>query len=410
MTILFFIIALGSMPVMQFFNSPDNDNTFPVDTVYVLDETGLGINDFSALKEQNKKYKDVTFSPVTELKDLSSEEMQLVISKPADTFMIQFIASEEDGISEDDITKATPDFNEIFYKERMKALDITPEQDAVMQAKAESEITILSAEGTVDEKTEAVSQNQYYSFLFIIVLVVFLIAFSAETVSSSIALEKSNKLVESLMLCVKPSTLISGKVIGGLLTVILQVGIIIAGLFASAYLSMEIYNLDAPMLPKQMQDFLSQIEGHSWISLFIVFLFLLAGVVFFATLAGLFGAAVSSMEDLASGMQAYNILMILGAYSGIGISMMKLLGEQYNWVEKLLCFVPICAPFIVPINLLSGQISVLFALLSLLVQIGFILLLGAFVFRIYRAMLLYKGERLKIKSIIRLSKERTENQ
>jgi ABC-2 type transport system permease protein len=406
-TFLFVAIALASMPVLHFFDAGMADETFPVETVYVLDETGLGADDFTALSDLNDKYRDTSFPVVSERMALSPNEMQLVISNSGSAFVLQFISAEKEGISEEEINKVIPDFTEVFNQNRMTKLDITAEQNEIMQAKTESKITVLDSEGNLPAVSESISENQYFSFLGLIVFLIFIIAFSSETVSNSVVMEKSNKLVESLILLTEPSVLISGKVAACLVTVMIQVVLIAASFIASVFLSREIYHTETLELPGQVTDFLAQTHGLSPAFILIAVMFLLVGVVFYAILAGLFGAAVSNMEDLATGMPANNMLLVVSAYAAIGLNLTKRLDGQYDLIEGVLSFVPITAPFIVPINLLSGQTSIWFAILSLAAQIVFVILLAQFVFKVYRAMLLYKGERLKIGKILRLSKERT---
>ena len=124
---------------------------------------------------------------------------------------------------------------------------------------------------------------------------ILLIAFSAEIVSSSIVSEKSSKLVETLMLSAKPSSIIAGKVTGAMCTVVLE--LVAVGICAciSLFLTKVIFGLNTVIIPQQIQDFVKETSGLPLEKVCILFLFLLAGVCFYALLAGLFGAAISKI-------------------------------------------------------------------------------------------------------------------
>lgn len=398
-------IALASMPVLHFIDSSGSskEEKFPASTVYVLDETGLDVGNFSAMVQKYERYSNTTFQEVKETKALASDEMQITISNSQGGFLLSFISNPE-GISEAKVNEVTPEFIEFFNKKRQAKLGVTEAQNKILEAAVESKVTFLDSVGQVIDEEESISMEQYYTFLGIIVLMIFLIAFSAETVSTSIVTEKSSKLVENLLLCIRPSMLILGKVAGALCTVFVQVGAMIAALAASAFLAKSIFNLNQVVLPGQMQELLAQIGDLSPARIIIAALIAFLGVVFFGFLAGLFGAAVSRIEDMAEGLKVYNILLILGAYSGIGLSIAKVSGGGFIMLERVLSFVPISAPFVVPMELLMGEIGIPFAILVCIVMIGFTILLALFVARVYQTMLLHKGDKIKLKTMIRLGR------
>lgn len=405
--ILLSVAMLVSMPLLYYIGKQSGQEEFLVKTIFVWDQTEMGFNDFSDLKEKSH-YRNVEFYKVDSQQELKEASMQITISFGEQGYMLEYMVPVEGGMEEVDFDAYSEDFIQCFEKQRLQKLDVSPEEKEYLGNIPEYKVSYLDEKGQVPaESEEGISLTQYNVLLGSVVVMILLIAFSAEIVSSSIVSEKSSKLVETLMLSAKPSSIIAGKVIGAMCTVVLE--LVAVGICAciSLFLTKVIFGLNTVIIPQQIQDFVKETSGLPLEKVCILFLFLLAGVCFYALLAGLFGAAISKIEDMAEGMKTYNFIMIIGAYSGIGLSMAQIMGNGAATVSYVLSFIPICAPFVVPMQLLAGKISISFALAGLVVLIGFTVFLARFVGKVYQVMLLHQGNTLKFRDIISLGRKET---
>ena len=72
-TILFCLIVLASMPVMHLINNRGESESASIEKVYIKDDTGLGLSDFSAMS-QKAKYSKVKFVQATNTPSLGENE------------------------------------------------------------------------------------------------------------------------------------------------------------------------------------------------------------------------------------------------------------------------------------------------------------------------------------------------
>ena len=128
------------------------------------------------------------------------------------------------------------------------------------------------------------------------------------------------------------------------------------------------------------------------------------GVLQFAVLAGLFGAAISKMEDMGEGMKLYNVILIISAYVCLFMKAGSMAGGQATLAETVVGFIPLCSPFLVPMNLLIGQTSLITALLVIVIQVVFLILCLKLVTKVYTSMILYKGNVIKFRQILGLAR------
>lgn len=405
-TIIFCVIALLSMPILHLVNEKGGGGTEKVDKVLVWDETGLNLGDFSGMKEKDK-YKNTEFAITDSEKEVKGATLLLHIVKDEEGYVIRYVAAADSDLSEMAVLELSEDFEAEFEKLREKSQGLNEEQSKVLHTEIETTVEWLEEDGTMPKADkDGMSSDQYNLFLGVLVLFIFLISFSAESVSSSVVTEKSNKLVENLMISVETKNLILGKILGSLAVVIIQVvGIAVCGA-GSALLTLLIYGREHAILPKQISDMVSTtvLPGLNPLHVLLAACIFLLGVLQFAVLAGLFGAAISKMEDMGEGMKLYNVILVISAYVCLFMKAGSMAGGQATLAETVVGFIPFCSPFLVPMNLLIGQTSLITALLVIVIQAVFLILCLKLVTKVYTSMILYKGNVIKFRQILGLAR------
>lgn len=405
-TVIFCAIALLSMPILHLVNEKGGGGTEKVDKVLVWDETGLNLGDFSGMKEKDK-YKNTEFALTDSEKEVKGATLLLHIVKGEEGYVIRYVAAADSDLSEMAVMELSEDFEAEFEKLREKSQGLNEEQSKMLHTEIETTVEWLEEDGTMPKADkDGMSSDQYNLFLGALVLFIFLISFSAESVSSSVVTEKSNKLVENLMISVETKNLILGKILGSLAVVVIQVvGIAVCGA-GSALLTLLIYGREHAILPKQISDMVSAtvLPGLNPLHVLLAACIFFLGVLQFAVLAGLFGAAISKMEDMGEGMKLYNVILIISAYVCLFMKAGSMAGGQATLAETVVGFIPLCSPFLVPMNLLIGQTSLITALLVIVIQVVFLILCLKLVTKVYTSMILYKGNVIKFRQILGLAR------
>ena len=305
------------------------------------------------------------------------------------------------------VMELSDDFMAEFQRLREKSQNLTKEQSKALSMEITTDIVGLNEDGSIPGKEEnEVSENQYNLILGVIVLFVMLISFSAEAVSTSVVTEKSNKLVENLMISVKTDHLILGKILGSLAVVAIQVCAMFLCFVISALLCLVFFGSEKGILPEQVSAMLdiAVLPGLTLVNLIVALLIFFFGVIQFSILAGFFGAAISKMEDMGEGMKLYNLILLFSAYICLFVEMGSFIGsvERTELIKRVISFIPLCSPFTVPMNLLTGQTTLVVSLCVMVVQVLCLVLSLKLVTRVYTTMILYKGNVLKFSQIMRL--------
>ncbi|GAB1820697.1 ABC transporter permease [Herbidospora sp. RD11066] len=214
----------------------------------------------------------------------------------------------------------------------------------------------------------------------IVFLLFFMIIGSVMMVAMGVVEEKSSRIVEILLISIRPWQLLGGKVLGlGVIGFINLVALMAAGL-GGAYLS----GFAADFPPGIAGVVLSSVVW--WI----------LGYSFFAVLAGALASLVSRQEDMNSAVNPL-IMLIMASYfvSFFGTD------NPDNPVAHILAFVPPFSSMIMPVRMAATEVPIWEVLLSgglMVLAVAGILRVGGLV---YERAVLRTGKRLKITEVLR---------
>lgn len=279
-------------------------------------------------------------------------------------------------------------------------------EPVVVSGMTEDQMEILSANYSVDVMTEEeyrADDGVDMDALFVIqyvysIFVMFVSIFSASYIIRAVIEEKASKLVETLMVSVKPLALILGK--------ILSVMTYIFGLFVAMILAFGLsYGIcgrfmDVSAIGTLMSSmgFSSELMNLSVSTVLIVLISLILGYLAFSIIAGVSGTCCSSMEDMESANLSVTLLIMAGYL--VSCMTVAISGGVPAVVVSLL---PVVSVFCAPVQYVVGHISLAVFLLSWLLQALYIVLLAIFATRVYRELIMYRGNRVKLMQLFRMA-------
>lgn len=424
MTILLCTVLLLSMPIAQLISTVmEKKSVTQIKTVYVVDESGLGVADYSDIAIENDRYKDVKFlysdksatEIIEELKNTEGGSVLLHITAEQGTYYLRFIKPAKSSIKSEELTGLSTLVTNSFNKNRIRLLGISEEQMKLVDAPIITEVKRYNQEstsGNTDKNknigdVKALSLSEYSLVLAVIVIIIMFFAFGGEAVASSIITEKSTRVIEYLMTSVRPLAIITGKVLAMLTVTLLQFALLGLSFILSCFLKRSMYP-QGDLLPAILKGIPIKeiLSNTSPVNLILTLLIFIGGFLFFALLAGLTGATVSKIEELAEGIMVFKLTLIIGAYLSMAVCIAGLSGNSGGILDYAAYLLPISAVFITPIYLLLGRAATIWGVVSLLILFLSLAGLALFTAKVYEMLILHQGNRLKFKDLFSMSKKR----
>lgn len=299
----------------------------------------------------------------------------------------------------------------------------------------------------ITSKTEAGGKNLNsiqgmvnYVLPMLVSIVLFMFVFTyGSVVAQSIATEKTSRVMELLLTSVRPLAVVIGKVLAmGLVSFLqffLMVGIGAASFAASSpfgWMSKASELLKNP----EIQDALSQmgqsggaigsVAGVSSseleiaqtmseftkvftpLNIALIIVIFILGFLFFSLIAALIGASVSRMEDLQAAMSPYSIIGVLGMYLAyfpviFNADALQAGDGSVNPVQLFSYYCPVSSPFALPGAVMLGALSPLNIAIAVLVLAAFVVLIAVVVSKVYEAIILHNGNRIKFGDILKMA-------
>ena len=418
--ILMCLVILAVMPVSAWLQRRDQEQikATEVSRLTVYDETGLGIDYSHALEGERYSGVHVTessgdsFVSHVEALEESQDSTEMVVRvtyEEAGYFSLTFVKAATADLKDKDCEQLSQDFENFFLDARIRVVDVDQEQLDFINQPVTSRVEHTTQEGeiTPEEDGEGISMSEYYVLLAGIVIVLMIVNMGGGQIALSIVTEKSTKVVEYLMINVRPMALIVGKILAALTTVLIQFAACGVSYLLSREIAKLIFGTAQSGAEAEQKSGIMELFAHvNGGTLLLAAVMILVGVLFFGIVAGLAGASVSRMEEMAEGLKLYQMLLVVGSYVGIFLCIMQMMGKVSDVVVNICCILPLSAPFVLPANLLLGKVGVVTGLVSLAVVTVCTAALFSFTAKVYESMIFYNGNVLKLKDILQIAKNR----
>ena len=230
--------------------------------------------------------------------------------------------------------------------------------------------------------------------------VMMLTLLAASYIIQSVIEEKSSKLVDLLMVSIKPLALLAGKILAMMLAVLVTILSMIGTVVLSNYIS--ITYLDAPGLWQMFASLdvdLSHVNfGVETILLTVLSVFL--AYLTYSLLAGIAGSCCSAMEQADSASALVTMTVMAGYLVSCVTSNFSSAGVAYF---TSLC--PVISTFCAPVQYAAGNIPLWVFLTSILLQGSIAYLLIRFCAKVYHSLIIHRGNRVKWRDLFKMAKE-----
>lgn len=381
----------------------------PVEKVYVYDESGiqeLKLSGERLLDEE--QFPKVVFEPAA----LDFKELGVKLASEEGNDVIAQITAESHGYQ---VMVYVPDESRVKKedaKNLAKAIRTVVRQSLIATSGIEKEkVTYIVSSTqtkflTAGENAQSTGQRVLTVVLPICLMMFmyFMVLIYGQNMGNIVTVEKSSKLVETLLVMTKPYGIIFGKIFATTLTAIFQVLLwgasIVAGFVAGDVLARQVIN---PEYDNFFFEILSQLAADDSLKAFTVEAIILGVVtlcvafLFYCVLAGAIASFAGKAEELGQVMMFYNMFLIIGFFGSYALP--NVTGQ--GWVKVVLRIIPFTGAFLLPGEILVGTVPVVQGILYLLLLMAWIAGLCVFAGRVYKNQLFYKGkslmERLKRK-------------
>lgn len=406
------IISIGTIPVISMLTNDESEATKSlIQKVYVKDETKLSDSGFlPTIEEEN--YRHIQFVPLTEdydalLKKIDQEETTSVILDVTATegskYELHFTKSSNGEVSKSDTKHLGSFVEEAFHEYLMSVTGVTKEQVDFIHMETLTKVTAADVNGNeVIKESTKITEAQYWFIYGLFFILLMIINMASSQIASSIASDKSTRVVEYLLISVKPLALMVGKILAMLVAVVGQTVLMIIGIVVSNQVTTSVFsNGGESLLEKYLPT--SIFSSLSFVNIAICVVVIALGLMFCGTLAGLAGATVSKIEELGEGMTLFMIVNMVGAYIGLGAAI-ALMGSGMSGYVVFALLLPISSPYILPGAILVGKVSLPMAAGAIGLQVIAIVLLVRFVAKVYETLILHNGSTISFKALIKIAK------
>lgn len=260
-----------------------------------------------------------------------------------------------------------------YTTQEIQSLNLTAPQMQALTGTVNVETTQLSSDPGIN------TQERFVPVMIMLLLLYMSILLYGSSVSTSIATEKSSRVMELLITSVRPIHLMFGKVVGVVLVGLVQYIIFIASFVICHKLSPgATHSLDG--LPINF----STIPVSVFVLLFVFFIL---GYFFYATLYAALGSLVSRSEDVTQSMMPLTLLMVV-AFVGAMYS------EQSptNHIITVGSFIPFFTPMFMFVRIGLTTVPTVQIVISILDLVAAIVLFGWLAAKIYRIGVLLYGK------------------
>ena len=401
--------------------SSEKDDSEKIKTVIVVDETE-GKADYSVLDEELTFKESSSMDAALETAKSDANSVVLNVKMEDGTFLLTAFLPEDTAISRSRAGNLVDQISAKFKTIQLQKAEMSLEAAMVLTLPVTTDISSLEADYDPDaEETDDLKDALSFLIPFLMLMLIYMmVIFYGQSMANSVMLEKTSKLMETMLTAVRPFPLMFGKLLATASAAVLQIliwlGCLIGGLVIGA--GMVVANLPSDAMggnsaenaAVMIDSAVDSLKGGDYIilqALPVALLFLAFGFVLYLSLGAVSGALASKSEDL-NKTNIILIFVLLGSF----FLCMNLSGPSADdpssvpinsavWIR----YFPFTALLVDPGELLLGKLSILNGCIALLVMIAVIVLLLIVAAAIYRMLMLYRGNPPTPKALLQMFKD-----
>ncbi len=382
-----------------------------ISRIVVVDETAsqadyaalnsMGDPDFSGLTYEMAK------SVEAAAEETENSEDTLILHAKADTMelTLHVLLPENSTLTEDDAIHYQQFLEQAYPVVQVAKSGLDEAQ--LMGLMTPTQATVITG---VEEETDDLEVmrdilDMLLPYVVIMVLYFMILAYG-QGVANCVLMEKTSKLVDTFLVTVKPGAMMLGKVLAIALCGVAQLFAWVLCLvvsFAVGTAAVTALEPETDMLLIQLFRMFGDAGGLFTVpGIVLSILMLLSGFLLYCSLAAMGGAMASKPEDLSNTNVLFTLALIASFFAVLyGSATMG--GGGYTWQ----LYVPFTSMLVVPSLVLLGEVSVGTACISLgimLVSTGVMIVLAG---KVYRLLILRKGDPLSPGKVLKLLRGKT---
>ncbi len=402
LALIMLVAGLSISTIMAFVQKKEDGKRSPIGQVQVVDNSGLEVlylEGFAA--RYGETFPDVSFveaqRPVEELAvtlgEQEPESVILEISRTSEGYLLTVILPYGSEIGKGDAEDLCEAFASVMEQSKLLSSGIPMEKLVLaMSGVQTNQLDAGEEERSIGEQLVAMLAP-----MLIIFFMYFMTLMYGMSVGNTVSVEKCSKLMEMMLTLTRPYGLIFGKVLAITVTAIGQILLwflcLVGGFFlghgiAGAVIYPDYHNvlLEIFVLIRGQVGSTAFTPGAVVLAVFAICLSFL----FYCMLAGLIASFAGKAEELGQVMSFYQLAMIAGFF---GSYMLPL--QEKAWLNTILRIVPLTSAYMLPGDILVGNVTVLQGLLFVAILVMFTAVLVVCTGRIYRNQIFNRGRSLK---------------
>lgn len=362
-----------------------------VETMILINETSLDNDVFTGYKEYSEYIAeteiiiedDVTLNEAKSRLENKSGVIVRIYKGENDeegniNYMIDVYSTE--GISKKDRSHIGNEISSYF--DSVKYAMTNAEQSVINLAMSD----VVSYGVYVDEDEESLAEILVKIFVpMIFVLVIYMmVLMHGQSISKSLISEKSSKLMETLLISVKPYAIIFGKILAMYTIAIMQMAMwIIAGIvgfIVGDKVAGQVFdNYSNPIT--NVMDIMKNGEGAFSAQAFIVAVIAFAaGFLLYCVLSAFLSSSITKAEELANVSGVYQMIVVIGFLAAYLLPLM----QEESAIVKVLRYIPVTSAFMLPSDVIIGSIGIVGTILSVGILIVTTFIMIVITGRIYK--------------------------
>ena len=257
---------------------------------------------------------------------------------------------------------------------------------------------LMASTGEEDSHEEGFWVQYGYSILAMILCLM-----SASYVIRAVVEEKDSRLVELLLVSVKPMALLAGKILAVMAFTFGWLLAMLAGLGVSCGLTAGL--MGPGVLQKQLSGLLAavpRVQEDPWQAAGVLLVLLVSlglGYLTMSLIGGVAGACCSGMEEAG---EATGPVMLLTMAGYLASCVVGAVPSGPVAVFSTLC--PIVSIFCAPVQFAGGNVSIWLVLASWVIQAAVIWGLLTLASRVYAGLIVHRGSRVKLRELMSMAK------
>lgn len=383
--IILIIVLLFNIP--NLLKLLDNGEGSSNSKLLIVDSENIFEGNLEAINQMDLSYdakisnEELSFDEIKEKISNNEIDAALVITPKDGKISMEYIVENLTYLEEipENIVNA---ISTIYTNMQISKLNLTEEELNSMSPKFE-----FNLKQTEEEKVE----GNVTVMMLLSCALFFAIYYCAYQVSTSITVEKTSKIIETLVTSTSPRSIVLGKTIGIGLVGLIQIFVYIIIALICKEVFLEPGALDSIINFNNVTPFL--------ISMTLVYFLL--GYAAYALLYALTGSTVSKPEDVQSANGPVAILVIIGFY----LAYFTMMNPTSN-LNIIASILPISSPFCMPLRIMMGIAETKDIILSIGVLLLTIIIVAKVSIRIYSNAILNYGSKIGLKDIVRMYKNK----